>query len=210
MIDFAVIVPTRDRRMFFDHCREQLDRQTLQPKARYYISYAPTSPEMDLVRRVKSGIELAQRDGIDLVFIVEDDDKYPDDYFQRFQPYLKDFEFFGDEFTTYYNLRNQTYRTWHHPNRASLFTTAFKISALNLFDWPADNEKFLDIKLWQYARRRKKKFVKTDAIGIKHNLGLVGGKGHIMRFNNVDTNLKFLREHTNGSFDFYQQIMKQL
>lgn len=165
---------------------------------------------MDLVRRVKSGIELARRDGIDLVFIVEDDDKYPDDYFQRFQPYLKDFEFFGDEFTTYYNLRNKTYRTWHHPNRASLFTTAFKISALNLFDWPADNEKFLDIKLWQYARRRKKKFVKTDAIGIKHNLGLVGGKGHIMRFNNVDTNLKFLREHTNGSFDFYEQIMKQL
>lgn len=205
---FATITPTRDRPKLFRHCKEQLDRQTLQPDARYYIAYEPTSQKMDLVRRVRSGIELAQRDGIDLVFIVEDDDVYPNDYFKKFQPFFSYYDFFGDESTTYYHLKNRSYTTWNHVGRASLFTTGFKISALKDFTWPPDDEKFLDIRLWNFARGKKRKFVNTGAIGIKgHGEGLAAGKGHIMNFPKLDKDCKFLKSKVNGSFEFYSQYL---
>ena len=210
-MNFAVIIPDRgDRKQFFDHCLEQVAAFTLKPTFCYAVTYTPDSPEMDLTQRIKAGVQQAKDDGIDLVFIIESDDNYPANYFERFEPYFVNYEFFGDDYSTYYNLKNKTYRTWHHPGRASLFTTGFKISALNQFNWPADNERFLDIKLWQYAQRRKRKFVDTGAIGIKHGVGRTGGKGHFMRFKDVDVDLKFLREHTNGSFEFYKNIMQTL
>jgi hypothetical protein len=208
---FAVIIPTRDRPKCFERCKEQLANQTLKPSKVYAISYPSESDEMDLVERVKIGVDVAHADGIDLVFIIEDDDAYPKDYFARFEPFFDKYEFFGDEYTTYYNIRNTTYRTWHHPSRSSLFTTGFKISALDLFNWPANNEKFLDIKLWEYARRKKKIFIKTGAVGIKgHGEGKTGGKGHIMKLTIHDKDLSFLKSKVNGSFEFYQQLMKTL
>jgi hypothetical protein len=209
-MNFAVIIPTRDRPKFFEHCKEQLAQQTVKPSKVYAITYPPETEDFDLCERVKVGVQMAKGDGIDLVFIVEDDDKYPENYFERFAPFFNHYEFFGDDKTCYYHLKNKTYRTWHHPYRASLFTTGFKISALNNFDWPADNERFLDIKLWNYARHRKKKFVDTGAIGIKHSIGKCGGKGHYMRFKDVDVDLKFLESKTNGSFEFYKELMKTL
>lgn len=206
-MNFAVIIPTRDRPMFFEHCKEQVASQTLKPEKVYAITYPPQSDDVDLCQRVKTGVEAAKADGIDLVFIIEDDDSYPVDYFERFAPHFSKYEFFGDDHTTYYHLKNRTYKIWHHPYRASLFTTGFKISALNNFNWPADNERFLDIKIWQYARHRKRVFVDTGAIGIKHGLGKTGGKGHYMRFKDVDVDLKFLQQHTNGSFEFYKNLM---
>lgn len=208
-MNFAAIIPTRDRPKCFARCQDQLAIQTLKPTKVYAISYPAESEEMDLVQRVGVGVETAKADGIDLVFIIEDDDIYSHNYFERFSPFFSKYEFFGDDHTTYYNLKNKTYRTWHHPNRASLFTTGFKISALNLFNWPADNEKFLDIKLWDYARRRKKIFIDTGAIGIKgHGEGKSGGKGHYMRMTHLDKDLTYLKSRTNGSFDFYEQLMK--
>lgn len=210
-MNFAAIIPDRgDRKQFFDHCLDQVSRFTLKPTKVYAITYPPDNDEMDLVKRLRVGVQMASDDGIDLVFVIESDDAYPKDYFERFAPFFKDYEFFGDETTTYYNLRNKTHRTWTHSHRSSLFTTGFKISALNLFDWPTDNEKFLDITLWNYARRRKKIFVNAGAVGIKHGIGKVGGKGHIMRMTHLDKDLKYLKANTNGSFEFYEQLMKTL
>lgn len=204
---FGIIIPDRgDRPDFFSHCMWQIARFTLKPDHVFCINYAPESENVDLVQRVRVGVERAIQAGIDLVFIIENDDAYPADYFNRFQPYFEKFDFFGDERTTYYNLRNKTYRTWHHPYRASLFTTGFKISALNNFSWPSDDELFLDIKLWRYARHRRKKFVDTGAVGIKHGLGKTGGKGHYMRFKDVDVDWRFLQSKVNGSLDFYKNL----
>lgn len=204
---FAIIIPDRgDRPDFLNHCMWQVGRFSLKPTHVFCINYAPQSENADLVQRIRVGVERAMAEAIDLVFIIENDDSYPADYFNRFQPHFEKYEFFGDDRTTYYNLRNKTYRTWHHPNRASLFTTGFKISALNNFSWPDDDELFLDIKLWQYARHRKKKFVDTGAVGIKHGLGKTGGKGHYMRFKDVDVDWRFLQSKVNGSLDFYKNI----
>lgn len=210
-MNFAVIIPDRgDRKLLFDQCLAQVAAFTLQPDKVYQVIYEPRSEDMDLVQRVKHGVSLAKSDDIDLVFVIESDDSYPKDYFERYAPYFNKYEFFGDQFSTYYNLKNKTFNTWHHPGRASLYTTGFKISALNAFNWPADNERFLDIKLWDYARRRKKIFINSGATGIKHGIGKVGGKGHTMRMQNIDVDLKFLESRTNGTFEFYKGLMKNL
>lgn len=210
-MNFAAIIPDRgDRKPFFDHCLEQVDKFTLKPNGVYCMTYPPDSEEMDLVQRIKTGVQLVRNDGFDLVFVIESDDSYPSNYFEQFAPYFGKYDFFGDDYTTYYHLKNKTYKTWHHPGRASLFTTGFKISALKGFNWPSDNERFLDIKLWQFARGKKVKFVDTGAVGVKHGLGKTGGKGHYMRFKDVDVDLKFLESRTNGSFEFYKQIMGTL
>lgn len=204
---FAAIVPDRgDRVQFFNHCVDQISRMTLKPDKVFAITYPPHSEDMDLVERVRCGIEQVIDIGIDLTFIIESDDSYPSNYFEQFQPYFDKYDFFGDAYSTYYNLRNKTYNTWHHPGRSSLFTTGFKISALEGFNWPADNERFLDIRLWQFAKGKKVKFVDTGAIGIKHAVGKVGGKGHFMKMRNVDVDYKYLQSKTNGSFEFYKNL----
>lgn len=210
-MNFAAIIPDRgDRPEFLQQCMKQIRRFTLQPTEVYAVSYPPSSDKVDLVQRVRAGISLASKNGIDIVFIIENDDFYPEDYFDRFAPFFPNYEFFGDDHTTYYNLKNKTYRTWHHPFRSSLFTTGFKISALNLFEWPPDDYPFLDIRLWEYAKRRKKKFIDSGAVGIKHGVGKTGGKGHYMRFTDVDVDLKFLKSRVNGSIDFYENMMKKI
>lgn len=211
MNKFAVIIPDRgDRPEFLQHCKNQIEALVLKPHHCFIVNYAPQSDDFDLVPRIKVGIEHCKSLGIDLVFIIENDDFYPPDYFVKFQPHFEHHEFFGDEFTTYYNLKNKTHNTWHHPGRSSLFTTGFKISALNDFKWPADNELFLDIKLWRYAKNFRRKFVKTGAIGMKHGVGKTGGKGHFMRYKKVDIDLKFLKARCNGSLEFYLNAMKGL
>jgi hypothetical protein len=204
---FAALIPDRgDRPQFYNHCLEQIKRMTLKPDRIFAITYQPHSEEMDLVERVRYGIDLVIQSEINLVFILESDDNYPANYFEQFQPYFEKYDFFGDQNTTYYNLKNKTYNTWHHAGRSSLFTTGFKLSALDGFTWPKDNERFLDIKLWQFARGKKVKFVNTGAVGIKHAVGKVGGKGHFMRMKNVDVDYKYLQSKTNGSFEFYKNL----
>jgi hypothetical protein len=90
---------------------------------------------------------------------------------------------------------------------------AFKISALNLFDWNDLNQEapFLDIKLWEYARHRKRKFVTSGAVGVKHGVGLCGGKGHGFKMPNTDPDLVWLRQNVdNISFEFYNSMVESL
>ena len=203
---FATITPTRNDRPEFDaFCRHQLDRMEVKPTKSYFVDYAPTGPGFDLIPRVKEGIRMAQADGIDLVFIVENDDFYPKDYFNH----IPDTYFIGDRKTIYYNLKNRTHQDWDHPRRASLFTTGFRISAMVDFEWPADTEQFLDISIWRYAVNHHKLMVfrETGAIGIKHGIGLCGGKGHIQRNKHLDSDMGWLKEHTDTeAFTFYSTI----
>lgn len=205
---FATITPNRgvERATLLYQCEKMLRQQTLLPDSQYFVCYPPEGNNIDIVERIQRGIEYAKNDGIDLVFIAESDDFYPPDYFERFAPYFEQYEFFGDDHSLYYNIRNRAYRNIHHPFRASLFTTGFKISALNLFDWPSPHKAFLDIDLWKYAKRRKKKFINTGTVGIKgHGCGKVGGKGHIMRFKDEDKDYKLLASKvTPEALEFYK------
>lgn len=210
---FAIIIPDRgDRPELTDFCFKQLNRMTLKPDLIIHVNDPPTGTGFDLVYRVRQGVRKAEQAGFDLCFVVENDDQYPPTYFASYAPYFDDYHFFGQEYSDYYNLRNLTHNRFHHPHRASLFTTGFKISALNNFEWPDNTKPFLDLPLWQYARHKKRKFVDTGAIGMKHGLGMCGGKGHKMNFpKGYDKDMEWLRESVDSeSFEFYRQLSDKL
>jgi glycosyltransferase involved in cell wall biosynthesis len=211
---FCCIIPDRgDRPELTAHCLAQLARMTEKPDAVFHINHKPETERVDLIGRVKRGIAQAKAEGFEYVFIIENDDYYPPFYFERYLAEWGNADFIGDDSTTYYNLRNQTHRTFLHKHRSSLFTTAFKISALNLFDWNDLNPEtpFLDLKIWEYARHRKRKFVTSGALGVKHGVGLCGGKGHGFKMPNTDPNLVWLKQNVDsGSFEFYNSMVDNL
>lgn len=202
---FATITPDRgDRKPLMDFCKYQISRFEVKPDKSYFIDYAPRSEGIDIVPRVLEGIERAKEDDFDLVFILESDDYYDTTYFNH----IPDADFIGESNSIYYNLRNKTYQNFNHPGRSSLFTTGFKISALKGFR-PKENDRFLDISLWKYAFDAGKKvaFRETGAIGIKHGIGLCGGKGHKMNLKHKDSNLEWLSEHVDSeAFEFYKNL----
>lgn len=208
----ATITPTRgDRAELFNFCTQQLSRQTLQPNNVITVPFSPSDDQPDLVKRVKHGYQLAKEKGIDYIVFIEDDDFYPDTYLANID---YNYDFFGYSDTIYYNLRNRTYAKFEHPNRSSLFCTGCKVSALESFNWPADNSVFLDLKLWHYAVQRRKRIKllpNNPCLGIKHNVGLCGGKAHKWKMVNEDPNLKYLESRVDGrAFGFYTDLMKRL
>jgi len=212
METFAVVIPSRDRPELFKFCREQIERQTIQPKNKYFIAFKPENGKPDLVKRIKNGVQLAKNDGIDYIVLIEDDDAYPSKYLEQI-----DFnaDFFGYEQTVYYNIKNRTYGEFKHRGRSSLFCTGFKVSALDDFVWPPDDTVFLDIKIWEFAQKKKKKITllkNNPCLGIKgHGEGTSGGKGHRMKLKNQDNDLSFLRSRVDPiAFEFYTDLMKRL
>lgn len=207
MEQFAVIIPDRnDRPEFTEHCFRQLDRMILKPAEIIHVNYSPIDEGIDLVERLHYGVMAAQSKEIDLVFVIENDDYYPSDYFLRFGDL--DADFFGDDLTYYYNIRNRTYKPIKHENRASLFTTGFRISKLGEFQFKGDQ--FIDIQLWKYANNRglRRRFVNSGAVGIKHGLGLCGGRGHVMKLNQSDDQMKWLRSKVDSeSYRFYSETI---
>ncbi len=198
---FSVIIPDRnDRREFTDHCFFQLERQTVKPDQIIHVNYKPVSKDIDLVDRIKSGIKQSRNDKI---FIIENDDYYPDDYFEKM---AFDCDFIGVGSTWYYNIKTLGYKFLTHNNqdRSGLFCTGFKKSALNGFVFP--NNIWLDLALWQFAKNYKllKEF---EVVGIKHNTGLCGGRGHDDRiYKDHDTNMDWLKKRVRKeSFEFYKQ-----
>lgn len=212
-MNYCTITPDRgDRPEFFQFCLSQLSKmQGQHPMNAYLMNDKPTSDQVDLVPRIRKGVELAQRDGFEWAFIIENDDYYPANYFSLFGD-LSAYDFVGFSSTTYYNLRNCTYETMDHPGRSSLFCTGFRISSLEKFNWPKDNTTFLDIRLWEFANRhgRVKLIEDNPCIGIKHGIGKCGGKAHGMRLKIKDSinDAAYLRANVDAeSFEFYTDLM---
>lgn len=211
---YCSITPTRpgERKPLFEFCIKQLNEMFIavnSPVNAYVMNGTCKSSEPDLIPRIRDGIELAKKDGFTHCYIIEDDDFYNVNHFNR----DLDFDFFGYSDTTYYNLRNSTYATFNHPRRSSLFTTGFRISALSGFKWPADNKIFLDIALWDFAIKTKKKITLlkgNPCLGVKHSLGLCAGKGHRMILKNKDSNKEYLKDHVSDeAFELYNKISSQ-
>jgi hypothetical protein len=211
MTNFATITPTRgDRPELLKFVTSRLIDSDVPCYA--IIDYKPKSEEIDLIPRIKKGVEDAKAAGYDFVFIVEDDDFYNKEYFTTYDWQNHDFVGYSD--TVYYNIKNKTYQTFEHENRSSLFCTGFRISALDRFDWPRDDYKWLDVKLWEYANRYNKRIQllkNNPTLGIKHGLGKCAGKGHSMLMKNGDGDLSFLKSRIDEeAFKFYTELMKKL
>lgn len=213
---YCTITPNRggERQELFQFCLEQLKVMNggYHVTNAYVMNDRPISDQCDLVPRVKHAVDMAIRDGYEWAFIIESDDLYPGDYIERFKPYLNNFDFVGDQYSLYYHIRDRRYTRIHHPGRASLFTTGFRLSALSKFVWPADNYVFLDQPLWKYAKKFRCKFVDSGAIGIKgHKMGKTGGKGHVMKLKNDDHDLRYFKSKLQSHhLEFYTDLMTRL
>jgi len=209
-MNIATLTPTRDRIELFGFCQDQIGWQTVQPLERYHVIYDAVDNQPDITKRIREGYELAKKDGIDWIVIFEDDDSYRIDHIERYARFMDRYDFIGDQESLYYNIKTKRWRSFNHPRRASLFTTAFRISALDKFRWPPDNTVFLDIKLWQYAKNYRCKFIESGAVGIKgHGSGKHGGKGHTMELKYADPTGDFLKSKvTPRHFEFYTKLMQ--
>lgn len=204
----ATLTPTRDRRVLLNFCHDQICGQSVEVHSKYFINFDSVNNKHDLTQRIRQGYELAKEGGLDWVVIFEDDDAYPTNYIERFTPHMDRYDFIGDPNSLYYNIHTRRYQVFNHPRRASLFTTAFRVSALDKFRWPPDDTVFLDIKLWNYAKNFKCKFIDSGAVGIKgHGIGKHGGKGHTMELKHADPTGDFLKSKvTPRHFEFYTKL----
>lgn len=209
----ATLTPDRgDRPQFMAQCLAQIDRFIPSPDFVIQVTYAPISNQVDLIPRVKKGIEIAKQNDIDVIYMIESDDKYDSNYLEQLP--IGDYDFIGYNSTIYYNIRKRTWERTYH-DHSSLFCTAFKVSALEGFVWPPDDYLWLDLALWKFAKQNNKKWKLLDCeppcIGIKHGVGKVGGRGHVQNLKNSDPNMDWLRSKTDPqAFEFYHNINKQL
>lgn len=218
--NFCCITPDRgDRPEFLEHCRMQMERQTLRPGDHFIINSKPKNNEPDLIRRIQIGIDCAKIRGYDIVLIIENDDYYPDNYIENMINAFNtvpEIEAVGVFETLYYHIVKQKYKLHKHPERSSLFCTAFKISALDGFQWPESTEVFLDLALWSHFKRFACLTLRTDniPIGIKHGVGFCGGNGHNSNqryYDNQDTGFEKLSKLVRPeSLQFYKELSKQL
>jgi len=148
----------------------------------------------------------------EVVQLVENDDYYPSDYIQNLLPLLDSLDFIGWQNTFYYNIKTLKYSRFEHETHSSLFCTGFRLSALDDFKWPKDDDPFLDIALWKHAKQSGKnwKLLRSDnpCLGIKgHGMGKMGGKGHRIDLQRHDPQMQFLRSRVDKeSFEFYRNL----
>jgi hypothetical protein len=212
---FCSITPHRggERSRLLDFCKVQIDRMTLKPDYSYFIDYKPVNTNVDLVDRVKVGVEQAINDGFEYAFILENDDFYSPNYFKAFEPAMNRGEdFLGVATTTYYNLKNRTWQKFEHPGRSSLFQTGFRLAALKKFNWPTNKTVMLDLYIWAHARVSKNHLTRyfhqeQIALGIKHGQGVCGGKAHGMELKHKDQHHAFLKSSVDlEAFKFYMTL----
>lgn len=210
-MSFCSITPSRgDRPKLLDFCKQQIERMTVRPDQCYFIDHPPQNTNVDLVERIRMGVDRAIADGHQYAFILEDDDFYSPDYFKAFQAAMNRGDaFLGCSKTTYYNLKNKTWQTFEHLGRSSLFQTGFKLKSLEKFNWPNSKIVMLDLYLWAHSRLTRNNFTRyfhpePIALGIKHGQGVCGGKAHRMELKHKDQHYAFLKSHVDlEAFKFY-------
>ncbi len=205
-MSFCTITYDRgDRPQFLDFCKYQLSRMTVKPDQSYFITHQPKGKEIDLIPRVKKGIELAKADGFEEIFFIESDDYYPADYFETMS--LDNHDFIGSLVTTYYHIKDKRYSKIDHSARSSLFTTGLNLHVLDSFNWPPKTAITLDVSLWNHAQQFKRKFIYTKAVGIKHGYGLCAGIGHRRTLKQSDENMEWLKSRVDSeAFQFYKTV----
>lgn len=204
----AIIIPDRnDRPQFLQNCLRMIGMQIKQPSQIILVNHPPISPEFDLLERIKKGYEQVSN-YIDVVAIIENDDWYSKHYLKFMADNYHSFgcpDIFGVDYTYYYHLRSNGVTKLLHKNRASLFNTLIK-PGLNI-KWNEIKNPFVDIFLWRQLKGITLSPERPLSIGIKHGIGLCGGRAHRSNFIYQETNSNFLRQYLDSqSLKFYENI----
>jgi hypothetical protein len=205
----AVVVPTRgDRPLFFQFAIQQLAAQTKQPDLIVVVDYPAKSNEVDITARYKYGIREAVKYGAECIIFWEDDDYYQPNYIEyMYAEWLQHGkpDLLGIDYTYYYHIIINGVKYQPHKGRASMFSSMVSKNVID-YPMPIDNYAFADLFIWSKWRGVTVSPTNIMAIGIKHGIGKLGGKGHTALAMYIpDT--KFLKEHcTPEAYEFYQSI----
>ncbi len=229
----ACLIPDRnDRPELLLNCRRLLKNQTIQINHCELVNFSPIYTKPDITQRYRIGYEkITKLGGFDVIFLIENDDYYAPDYIEKMLAGWKQAgkpELFGTAYTYYYHVGLGSYFLMKHPERASAMNTMI-VPGLNI-TWPNDNEVYTDLHLWLHKHVvdcRKVTWTPSNiiSIGIKHGVGLCGGRHHFDRLNRYkmkgglgnedangmdDINMAFLQANVDReSFEFYLKMNKQ-
>lgn len=188
-----------------------INTQSLLPKIITIVNDTPTSKECDITKRYRMGYDRLRNLGLDVVFLIENDDWYAVNYFEKMLFYWDHYnrnDIFGTNYTIYYHLKLKAWHKMLHDDRASAMNTLIKAD-LN-FNWGNDNDPYTDMHLWKTLKGQTFEAPEIISIGMKHGIGKCGGAFHIdrlQRYINKDEDMLWLkRKIDQNSFDFYSQI----
>jgi hypothetical protein len=221
----GIIIPDRgDREKFFNNCLVMMHDQTVwrngheQQVSIISDGIIKASEKCDIVPRVRAGYERLTLLGVDVIFIIENDDWYAPNYIEEMLSAWESFgkpDLFGTCYTIYYHLKLKAYNKMEHHQRSSLMNTMIK-PGLDI-KWPVDIEPYLDLHLWQMPSIKSRIVFRPEkhiSIGMKHNVGKCGGALH-----SVDQNSQRWYENPdNGflkatldseSFEFYNNYFRE-
>lgn len=214
-MNIAVLIPDRgDRPLFLKNCLRMLKAQTIQPTTTLIIDKKPESDQVDITYRYRIGYEALRNKGIDVILLWENDDWYASDYIETMLKYWESNgrpDILGLNHTIYYNILWRAYYTMHHTVRSSAMNTLIKPD-LN-FEWCVDNYAYTDIWLWKTLTGIIVNPEKEICLGIKHGVGLCGGKAHVdarERYTDEDPEFEYLKKIIDReSFDFYSKYFNK-
>ena len=180
----GVIIPDRnDRPKFLANCLRMIEGQTLKPTEIKLVNFEPTSNKPDLTKRYRIGYDYFRNKDFDIIALMENDDWYSPEYLETMvnawiekgKP-----DIFGTDYTIYYHIAIHKYFTMEHYHRSSAMSTLIKPD-LN-FKWCPDHEVYTDMHLWNAIQNRLTfRPDKHICLGIKHGVGLCGGRNHKTR-----------------------------
>jgi hypothetical protein len=218
----AVLIPDRsDRPDFLANTLRLIESQTVKPDHVEVVNFPATSEACDITVRYRYGYDKLSKMGFDVIFFMENDDWYTNNYIETMLNAWKEAgepDIFGTDYTFYYHIRQQGRFTMEHFNRSSAMSTLIKPNLI--FEWPQDNDPYTDV--WLYTKLKYGVFhpdpKKPICLGIKHGVGKCGGECHttylrLFREGSgafVDPNMVWLKSIVDEeSFKFYHSISSQ-
>lgn len=217
----GIIIPDRgDRPGLTRHCLMMMGRQSFGKHNFLETCHVdscilPPSNACDITKRYRFGYDNLKN--VDLIAFIENDDWYSFNYIEEMVDAWKkagEPDLFGTRQTIYYHLKLKAWYPMLHESRSSAMNTLIKPN--KKFPWPVDYEPFTDIWLWNRPELTKALWnpALPLSIGMKHGVGMTGGKSHIDRLHryvNQDQDMEWLMKHIDAdSFKFYHQYSKQL
>ena len=185
----AVVTPTRgDRPQLLTAWRMMMKYQSVRPDKVYLIDREPTTEGNDQRERVAEGVEMAKKDGMTHIIIMEDDDYYPPDYIEKVIGAWDDENIVGGYYYSIYHIPHRNRVVYNMDMNGieapPLNSTAFTVKLWDSFleSGYMNTKQNLDLELWKWAReiRTKARYIHDPdlMISIKHGIGKVAGGNH--------------------------------
>lgn len=227
--NIGIIIPDRgDRPELMRQCQFYVSRMIMNAQNDGWISsahvavmdYPAESDKVDITQRYKRGYDSLRNQNLDAIFFIENDDWYHENYLIVMLAHWEANNFpgiFGTDHTEYYHLRLRAHWTVKHLYRSSAMSTLIRPDLV--IPWCPDHEPYTDVHLWNVIGKRHMpdgskagvifKPPYEICIGMKHGIGLCGGRSHVdrlERYVNKDHSLEWLKSKIGDDVKFYERF----